>query len=235
MKLSFIIPAYNEEKYLTECVKAIHIAIEWFVCRAYHDYEIIIIDNNSTDDTSIYNRLGCRTYFTDAKNIAGVRNAGAKLNSGGQYLIFVDADTQISPFLVDEIINGGALYGGSLLKLDKPSFIGNLITSIWNKICIRKNWYTGCFMFVERNLFNSVGGFNEDLFLLEDIDLSQRLNKAAPGKGLLIRNAPVVTSARKLTLYKWHEHLRFWFTLLFRFKQTLTTRKLCFMWYDGRR
>lgn len=200
------------------------------------NYEVIVANNNSTDRTVTF-QSWCRSCFTDAKNIAGVRNAGAKLATG-DYLIFIDADTQINKLLLQEVFFAVAnfkLFGGALLTLDKPSLFGNIATSIWNAICIHKKWYTGCFIFVERNLFNSIGGFNENLFLLEDIDLSNRLNKTSSKYGKLIEESHIVTSARKLTLYKWHEHLRFWFTLLFRFKQTLTTRKLCFMWYDGRR
>src|SRR4030043_1595511 len=84
-KFSFIIPAFNEEKLIGECVESIKNQTE-------KADEIIVVDNNSLDLTSkIAKRLGCRVVKEEKQGISEARNRGAYLASG-DVLCFVDAD-----------------------------------------------------------------------------------------------------------------------------------------------
>lgn len=91
---SFIIPVYNVEKYLVECVDSI-------ISQNYFNYEIILIDDGSTDGSlDICNMLAfkhdcIKSYTQTNKGLSATRNKGIEY-SQGIYLIFVDSDDKIS-------------------------------------------------------------------------------------------------------------------------------------------
>src|SRR5664279_5182447 len=91
-KVSFIIPALNEEKRIAVLIDNIKILGNW--C----DYEIIVSDGHSTDNTAVIAEIkGARVIKDDTKapkTIANGRNTGARLATGEIY-IFCDADTVI--------------------------------------------------------------------------------------------------------------------------------------------
>ena len=99
IKLSFIVPVYNVEKYLRKCMDSI-------LAQDYSNYEIILIDDGSTDDsgaicdeyththhTSNITHQTCpiRVIHQDNAGLSAARNAGIKA-ARGTYLCFVDSD-----------------------------------------------------------------------------------------------------------------------------------------------
>ena len=86
---SFIIPAYNEARYIAGCIDAIHDAAR--ACDL--NYEIIVANDASTDATAaIAQKHRAIVINVDNRRISATRNAGAAA-SRGDWLIFVDADT----------------------------------------------------------------------------------------------------------------------------------------------
>ena len=86
--------------------------------------------------------------------------------------------------------------------------------------------------------FRAIGGFSQELFAAEEIDLSRRLKLRARETGkrvIILHRHPIVTSARKLRLYTMGEHLRFLARTVFGGGKTLASREACHTWYDGRR
>jgi hypothetical protein len=91
---------------------------------------------------------------------------------------------------------------------------------------------------VETAAFREVGGFSNDLFVAEELELSKRLKKLArkQGRGIVVlRGHPLVTSARKMRLYTMREHLRFLAKVIFSNGRALGSREKAHLWYDGRR
>jgi len=89
MKYSFIIPAYNEEDYISNCIKSIK-------NQTPKDFEIIVVDNGCTDKTSdIAKKLGSRVVKETKRSLSLARNKGAQV-SRGDFLCFVDADGILS-------------------------------------------------------------------------------------------------------------------------------------------
>lgn len=91
MKFSVIIPAYNVEKYLRKCVESV-------LMQSYSDYEIIIIDDGSTDNTglladNLMNEYKGKIKVVHQKNkgLGGARNSGIDI-ADGDYLVFIDSD-----------------------------------------------------------------------------------------------------------------------------------------------
>lgn len=230
MRLSFIVPAYNEEKYLAKCLESIKTSAK------NYDYEIIVIDNLSTDNTqSVAREYTYMVFPFSGQSIASVRNYGASFASG-DWLVFVDADTVVSEELIEEmaenIIHYRVIAGGAYLKLDTHSYLAQIIEIVWAKICKSKKWFTGSFMFCSKKAFNVLGGFDEGLFLAEDLDFSARLATVCSP---IYLKATYVTSARKLHTYNLWEHLRFLIKLALNAQDVITSRSACFIHYDARR
>jgi len=96
-KISLVIPACNEEKYICPTLESVMQAKQQYEHICSEQVEIIIVDNNSTDATTdIARDYGCKVVRFPKHNIAAVRNAGAA-QATGEYIAFVDADSSIIP------------------------------------------------------------------------------------------------------------------------------------------
>ncbi len=125
MKISIIVPAFNEEKLIGATLAAIQKASRALQVKGWGT-ELIVCDNNSTDRTGEIARLaGATVVFEPVNQIARARNCGAAAATG-DWLIFVDADSHPSVELFEEvaaaIVTGKYLYGGCTLKLDEKNF-----------------------------------------------------------------------------------------------------------------
>ncbi len=90
--ISFIVPAYNEERLLGSTLCAIHQAAR----SIGEPYEIIVADDGSTDRTAaVAAEHGARVVSVANRQIAATRNAGAR-QACGKLLVFVDADTIVN-------------------------------------------------------------------------------------------------------------------------------------------
>ena len=240
MKISIVVPAYNEERLLGASLGQIKQAAESFV-RFGWEVELVVCDNNSTDRTAeIAAAAGARVVFEPLNQIARARNAGAAAATG-DWLIFVDADTHPNADLfadvAEQIKSGRCLAGGATIRLDEELFVPRLVTGLWNFVSRTGRWLAGSFIFVETAAFRKIGGFSLELFAAEELELAKRLKKLARELGreiIILHRHPIVTSARKMRLYSAGEH----FAILLKFafnRKALTRREDCGLWYDGRR
>ena len=241
MKISVIVPAFNEEKLIAETLRSIRAAGEGFP-RPGWEVELIVCDNNSTDRTAdLAGEAGARVVFEPLNQIARARNTGAAAATG-DWLIFVDADSHPSAGLfaavAREIRRGDVLAGGSTVKLDGPYPIAKLVTGGWNLLSRLNRWAAGSFIFCETAAFREIGGFSNELYAAEELDLSKRLKRLGRTTGrrlVILHKHPLVTSARKMHLYTPWEHLRFLARTVLAGGRTLKSREGCPTWYDGRR
>ena len=92
VKISIVIPAFNEEKLIGATLRSVQAAGAAFGGLGW-TMEIVVCDNNSTDGTAELARAaGARVVFEAVNQIARARNAGAV--AGGDWLVFVDADSR---------------------------------------------------------------------------------------------------------------------------------------------
>jgi hypothetical protein len=122
--------------------------------------------------------------------------------------------------------------------MDERDFAGDFLSGLWNLISRVAKWTAGSFIFCETAAFRKIGGFNVELFASEEIDLSRRLKKLARREGkkvVILHRHPLLTSARKLSLYSRREYLRFLGRAIFHPRKTTRSREACGPWYDGRR
>lgn len=241
VKVSIIVPAFNEERLLGDSLAQMKNAAKAFVSSGW-EWELIVCDNNSTDRTAeIARAAGAKVVFEPMNQIARARNAGAAVASG-DWFIFVDADSHPSFELFADVAttiqSGKYLGGGVTLRMDKKYLASRLLLPLWNLNSRLRRWVAGPFIFIEAATFREIGGFKEKLYLTEDIALSYDMKKLSRKTGkrvAILHRHPLMTSARKLWLYTPREHLRFVLRAIFKRRETLASPEGTHIWYDGRR
>lgn len=241
LKVSLIIPAYNEERLLGQTLQEIARAREAFVALGWQT-ELIVCDNNSTDRTAeIAAAGGAQVVFEPVNQIARARNRGASVATG-DWLLFVDADSHPTGELMRDvaaaITSGRYVAGGSTLRMEKMRGLARWIAEGWNWISRARRLLAGSFIFVDAAAFRAIGGFSQELFAGEELDLSLRLNAHARPTGrriVILHRHPLLTSSRKLQLYSQRELFGFFLKAALAPRRVLRSREACHPWYDGRR
>jgi glycosyltransferase involved in cell wall biosynthesis len=228
--ISFIVPAFNEELELPSTLAAIQTS------NADQDYEIIVVDDASTDATAeIARKAGAQVVSINRRHIAAARNAGAKA-SRGDILLFVDADTRINAGHVVDVI--AALkdgYAGGSARVITDGEIPR-----WARIFIKSfctiyfavNLGAGAFLFTSRRNFDAAGGFDEQFFIGEEVYFSFALKRL--GRFKVLRD-PIVTSGRKLRMYSARHVLGRTMSILLSGPKSARSRQKLDIWYDGKR
>jgi len=241
VRISVVIPAFNEEQLLGESLRQVNAAMTAFASRGW-EVELIVCDNNSTDRTAeVARAAGAKVIFEPINQIGRARNRGAEAATG-DWLIFIDADSHPSAALFDDVAaqisTGHCLAGGCTIRLEAGYPSGNAITALWNMVSRTLKWVAGSFIFCETAAFRKLGGFNVELFASEEIELSKRLKKLARAERkriAILHRHPILTSARKLRLYTPREHFKFMTKTILGGGKALKSRESCHVWYDGRR
>jgi glycosyltransferase involved in cell wall biosynthesis len=202
-RFSVIIPARNEERFIGACLESIRVAALPFRDRV----EIIVVLNRCTDKTAeIAGAFGAHTLREDTRNLAAIRNAGAR-SALAEVLVTIDADSTMSPgtlAAIDRALSSGATVGGGTpIRPDRYS-PGIRVTLLFFNILLLVCRLSGGLFWCSRKDFEAVGGFNESLVSGEDVDFARRLK--AHGERLhrpfsTLRGAHIVTSCRKFDSY----------------------------------
>jgi len=212
MKISIVIPAYNEEKCLPATLEKISAALMNVDCAT----EIIVVDNESTDKTArIAENFGAKVFTEAEHNIARVRNTGAK-NASGDVLIFIDADTLVSvelfQIIADKMKDEKCFGGAVAVKYEEfeRKWVNYYLLGwrFWGNFF---NMKQGAAQFCRKSIFDELDGYDETVYMGEDVMFYWRLSKFAKQKGgrlLFIENPKVTTSSRRF------DKMSVWKTLL---------------------
>jgi GT2 family glycosyltransferase len=241
MKVSVVIPAFNEEKLLGACLDSVRAAFS--VQPGAPAYELIVCDNNSTDKTAaVAAGRGVKTVFEPLNLISASRNSGAAAASG-DWLLFMDADSRLSPATLAETLklmrSGACVGGGALISFSpRPPAWGLALTWGWNAVSRVFRLAAGSFLFCRRDAFAAVGGFSPLFYAGEELALSRALKRWGLARGLsfaIITTARHESSARKFSIYTLAElGLQ---VLKFSLRPFASVRKASSLriFYDGRR
>jgi glycosyltransferase involved in cell wall biosynthesis len=230
---SVIIPAYNEEDFISKTLTNVKLAFEY--CEI--EGEIIVVDNNSDDSTaSLAKSRGAIVLHEPIQQIARARNTGAK-QASSNLLVFLDADTTLSGELLkctlDAMAENRYVGGGVLLKLADMEESQQKFVGMWNRFSLKMKLAAGCYIFCLKSSFELVGGFNEKIYASEEIWFVKRLKKASKKQGLdfkIIEEQRIETSARKLDWFS--PQMLIFQIMLFAFFPFLCRFKVfCFLWY----
>lgn len=199
LKLSIIIPAFNEEKWLPATLAAIDDA-------RIDDMDVIVVDNESTDMTrEIATEHGAHIVDEPEHNIGKVRNTGAS-NTNADVLVFLDADTIVRPDMFEkirEVMSDPRCVGGAAEVIYEP-IKGRPLVRFFMKLWPILGRFTrmrgGALQFCRAEPFRELGGYDPTIWVGEDIDFHWRLDKLAAKRGgftTLIESPKVLTSSRR--------------------------------------
>lgn len=242
MRVSVVIPAFNEERLLPATLASVKAAGRAFD-RLGWEWETVVCDNNSTDRTAALARAaGARVAFEPVNQIGRARDTGARA-AMGEWLVFVDADSQPDePLFADiagQVAAGRALGGGATVRLPAECpWPARLFARLWNLWSRLAGWAAGSCLWVEASAFRRAGGFGTEVYAGEEVWLSRRLGRLARSEGrrfVILSRHPLLTSDRKVRLYRFSDHLRLFLRMALTLGRAARRREDCDFWYDGRR
>lgn len=241
MHLSIVIPAFNEEQLILDCLDSIKVSVGANANPGF-THEVIVVDNNSSDKTAeLATQAGAKVVFEPINQIGRARNTGAAAATG-DWLLFVDADSLLNPGMVTDIlqmIESGKYVGcGSVMHMPGLPWWGNAAMRLWTVCSVTFHWASGALVVCRTDAFRDVGGFNQEMFAADEIDLSELLKKWGRKRSLkftILTRHPLVTSPRKVKLYTGREIASQIFSVMFSPRKALQDKKKLPIWYDGRR
>ncbi len=202
MRVSLIIPAYNEEAYIGGCLDSViaHASGEFF--------EIIVVDNASTDNTAkiASSYPGVRVVHEPKKGLPLARERG-RLESTGEFLAYIDADCRLHPLwlpLAKKIFSERP----EAVSISGPAKYWD--ASPWQRFVLGFFWWVssplmyrvvgymifGAHFIVKRDALERIGGFDVEInFYGEDTDLARRLGHV--GKTIFRMDFYILSSARR--------------------------------------
>lgn len=181
MKISVIIPTYNEEDIIGKCLDSLS-------KQTYKDLEIIVVDDGSSDET-LSRIKGVKLLRQEHKGPGAARNLGVG-KSSGEILVFVDADMTFEPDFVEKLIEP-IISGKTKGTFSKDEYVSNW-NNVWARCwSINEGWepkrrhprdYPSkqkVFRTILKSEFNKVGGFDEKRGYNDDWSLSEKLGYKA--------------------------------------------------------
>lgn len=177
-EFSIVIITLNEEDYLQDCLDSID-------KQDFQDYEVIISDAKSEDNTrEIARSYGAQIVESERKGPGHGRNKGAEA-AKGDIILFLDADSKLRGNKVldkvkNSLKNSKNVVGTSTSLVYGETLRGKLFFGIGSLYMRLVNWTgkivmaPGSFQFIESDIFEKIGGYNEDLPFYEDEDMVQR-------------------------------------------------------------
>jgi glycosyltransferase involved in cell wall biosynthesis len=190
--VSVVIPCYNQAHFLSE-------AIESVLSQSYPRFEIVVVDDGSTDNTSevasSYPPEKVRLVRQENRGLSAARNAGLA-ESKGEYVVFLDADDRLLPDALEvgvreleahpqcAFVSGHIrriAADGSPLRTPPQALHSAHLEGDHYARLLRYNyiWTPGSVMF-RRTVFDSVGGFDPSVNATADWDLYLRVMRRYP-------------------------------------------------------
>ncbi len=175
MKISVIIPLYNKEHYIERTLQSV-------LAQTYQDWEAIIIDDGSTDNSAniVQTTIDPRIKFFQQENcgVSATRNRAIKLATG-DFVAFLDADDEWMDDYLEKMVELSLSYPNYFVfcsaQKGRPIHTLPKGVSIINDHCLYDYiYFTGC-MFIKKVVFDKVGGFREGIQLGEDRDMWLRI------------------------------------------------------------
>lgn len=235
-QLAIVVPAWNEEAVIGQTVAQLREVAD----ALGRPYELVVVDDASADRTAeVASAAGARVVRVEKRQIAAVRNAGAHATTA-PYLVFADADTWVPETVLRNSLREldlGAVGGGSRVAFDGRGHpIAESFFEAFKVLWYAQELAAGCYIFMRRDAFDAVGGFDERWFAGEEYWLSRALKER--GRFAFLREE-VVSSARK-------QRAGHGIGMLFRLlgltvlflagvRRPLQSRKHLGFWYDGAR
>ena len=195
--ISFIIPAYNEEKYIERTLKNIP-----------NNFEKIVVCNGCTDQTYNIAKKYAKVINISEKNVSRARNLGAGIASN-DFLCFLDADTRLTRNAFNNLLKlkNRNVIGTFKVRFNSNKILSKIHNTIKNILPLFKIHNASGVIFCHKDIFNKVKGFNENIVKRENGDFIKRAKKY--GKFYFSRHYSI-TSARRFEKLGYVKTFLFW-------------------------
>lgn len=201
IEVSIVIPAFNEEKYLS-------LTLESISKLNNKDFEVIVVDNNSEDKTaqiaeSFKTKINLRVVLEKKKGRGAARFRGFS-EALGSMILSTDADTIVYPEWLDMMvkdIKGEIIATTSSCRIEDCPYLTRILfnfiqpaSMVLYRIIFGHFWFSGFSFAILKSTYEKSGGFNPNLQVQEDLDLSFKVAKLGKIKFI---NKPVIPSGRR--------------------------------------
>lgn len=179
--VSVIIPVYNGEDCIGACLESV-------LSSDFRDFEIVVVDDGSTDRTTeIVRRYSCVLLQQENAGPGAARNLGV-MESSGEYLFFLDADVVVPWDAIGRLVKRfrnspevGAFFGSYGIETGPDNFVSvykNLLHHYTHQTAnARAATFCGGFGAMRREVFDASGGFLPQQRFLEDVELGYRMHQ----------------------------------------------------------
>lgn len=200
--VSIVIPAYNEEKYLSLALQSLT------NLQTQKNFEVLVVDNNSSDNTAkvakdFQDKLHIKVILEKKQGRGAARKKGFD-EAKAQIIVSLDADTQVYPDWLDALtapLENTVAATTTSCKITDCSSLTNAVFNFMQpkamalyRIFSGYYWLSGFSFAVLKSVYNKSGGFDPGLQAQEDLDLSFRVAKLGKIKFI---NKPVTFSGRR--------------------------------------
>jgi glycosyltransferase involved in cell wall biosynthesis len=238
LKISVIIPAWNEEKYIARTLESLQRAAEFYKRARGGDTEFIVVDNNSTDRTAeIARQHGANVVFEPVNNIGKARNTGARA-ARGELLAFCDADNQVTENLLalihDHLTDPRIAGGGTWIEPARKNAKIRFFYFLWHIYITFSRVGVGM-MHCRKADFDAIGGFDETIYAAEDVQFAYDLRKLGKPRGQkfeLIKKGWIITSTRKIDQTPLWEMIAKLIGFGFGLQKKIRSKEYCEHWYE---
>ena len=218
-KLSIIIPAYNEAASLPKLLTYLENQI-----KSLCGIEVIVVDGGSSDQTVAVSRSFGIHVIDSPKGRAIQMNNGAKVATG-VILYFLHCDSFPPNGFINQILEAqkaGKFAGCYRLKFDWNHWFLNL-NAWFTRFNVNSLRFGDQSLFIVKSLFEQIGGFREDLVIMEDQEIIYRISEKAK---FFILPEYITTSARKYRLNGVYRMQYIFFYIFFSYQLGATQEKL---------
>lgn len=190
--VSVVVPAYNAEQYIEDALTSIF-------AQTYTDFEVIVVDDGSTDNTreivNTFNDPRLRYVYQKNAGPSVARNTGINL-SRSEYIAFLDADDQWEPQFLEQMLavleedpSADAAYCGFQYMDSNAVLLPNKVyrgvpPERFRDELFKDNWLSSCEVVIRRSALQVTGGFDPSFSFAEDYDLWLRLSKRSKFVGI---------------------------------------------------
>jgi glycosyltransferase involved in cell wall biosynthesis len=197
-RFSVVVPALDEQADLARSLRAVARAAQ----AIRTDAEVVVVVRDGESPLGRFaESMGATVVAVGRTSVAAARNAGAAVTTG-QILVTIDADRVMSPVTfaeIERLLATGCYVGGGALQHAERHTLAIDVAMAMSKLTTYLNGLGGGMYWCRRDDFEAIGGFDERVTTVDDLDFARRLRDHGLRTGrkfVNLRQAPVTTSCR---------------------------------------
>jgi glycosyltransferase involved in cell wall biosynthesis len=196
-RFSVVVSALDQQADLDRSLRAIGRAAQ-----AIHTAtEVVVVVRDDSPHARVASAAGADVVTIDRPSVAAARNAGA-FASTGQIIVTINADRVMSPVAfaeIERLLATGCYIGGGAIQHPERHSLAIDLAQVLNRLTTYLNGLGGGMYWCRRDDFDAIGGFDERVTTIDDLDFARRLRDYGLRTGrkfVNLRQAPVTTACR---------------------------------------